>query len=91
MGHRGQVDHLHAVGGRLTDDEGVVVEDLDVAPQTLHRRRRDVGQIFGIDWICDVHNRQPIRAAVQHKLPTRLWIHPSPTIVAVGSAAELFK
>jgi len=89
--HLGQVHHLHAVVGRLADDEGVVVVHLDVAPEAGCRGCGHTSHKQGIHRIRDVHNGQPVVAPKQHEFALGSRIHPPPTVVAVGATPQFLE
>ena len=83
-----EVEHLHAVLARAVGhDEGVVLEDLDVAPGAWRAAcgPREVAQVAGVVGIADVHERRPVHPARQGVLPPRQRIRPAPHVVEPGT------
>ena len=83
---RGEVEDLHAVAARLADDEGVVREHLDAAPDGARGVGGQVAEVDGIAGVADVDERGPGRATHERVFPAREGIGPAPHVVAVAAA-----
>ncbi len=85
----GQVEDLHAVAaGRIGDDEGVVGEDLDVAPGGGERLGRQVADVDRVLGVRDVDEGGAVGAPHEGVLDAGHRIGPAPDVVA-GAAAEV--
>ena len=81
----GQVDDLHAVSAGLRDDEGVVVVDLDVAPQRARRCRGQVGHEERVERVGDVDEGGAIGPAENHVFCAVDGVDPAPDVVGIAT------
>ena len=82
----GQVKHLHAVGRRFGDDEGVVGVDLDVAPERRHCMGRKITEIDRIVRVGHIDEGGARGASEQGVFLTVERVGPAPDVVHLAAA-----
>ena len=87
----GEVEDLHLVVVVFRDDESVVVEDLDVAPEraSLGRVRGQRADDVGTGWIADVDEHRAFAATDQCVVAAVTPVGPAPDVVDEAEAELL--